>query len=528
LILDLGKRTLEKGFRREQPQLPPFPFQGRDRKAKEEDLFMNIPTQLRALATGLATIHTRMASKKEGRSWKTWGAITLCAVLVTALAWPPPEIGDPLHAALEEDQSRAALLELEQEARQAGETVVNSTLEVIASLPGTSSWGDQAWPQEEEQDTEGEVKTTRRLRVCLRNAATGCQRTVTRDPYGDKTTVCPPPRADDGPPYRISGRNIKTQIKNAKPDTFYITPTNFNKLGLIAQASTTRRGTGKAFRCVILWVRKPGESAGGKFTASWWDKGLRGTLVTKLPKKAQGTMKVSLNYIVSGFTSQEGGAPSLNPFFVTRKGSNPTPEKAILSTQGKCGGHELKHEFPIPEGATHFAIEPGFDGKDKGWLMLWNIKMSTEDIPGMEDTQTGLPEGDENPGSDSEAFEEEVVSLTNLERTKKGLPALEDNEDLTRAARYHASDMNKDDYFNHDSYDRVKGTLSFVADTFSRISRFHPSPAAENIARGQESPQEVVAAWMNSPGHRANILKANAKSVGVGYKNGYWVQNFGY
>jgi uncharacterized protein YkwD len=49
----------------------------------------------------------------------------------------------------------------------------------------------------------------------------------------------------------------------------------------------------------------------------------------------------------------------------------------------------------------------------------------------------------------------------------------------------------------------------------------------ENIARGQETPEEVVAAWMNSSGHRANLLNASWKDIGVGFENDYWVQTFG-
>jgi uncharacterized protein YkwD len=60
-----------------------------------------------------------------------------------------------------------------------------------------------------------------------------------------------------------------------------------------------------------------------------------------------------------------------------------------------------------------------------------------------------------------------------------------------------------------------------------RISRFDANGCGENIAQGQSSPQEVVADWMSSPGHRRNILEKSAKRLGVGYVSGYWVQVFG-
>ena len=128
-------------------------------------------------------------------------------------------------------------------------------------------------------------------------------------------------------------------------------------------------------------------------------------------------------------------------------------------------------------------------------------------------------------------FEKEILRLVNVERKKRGLNPLTWNENMARAARYHAADMAHDDYFKHASLD--KGGREVCA-TFTRIRKFG-SGSAENIAAGGNTPAGTMRQWMNSPGHKRNILSAGAKSLGVGYyyKPGlrnkwrhYWVQNF--
>lgn len=136
----------------------------------------------------------------------------------------------------------------------------------------------------------------------------------------------------------------------------------------------------------------------------------------------------------------------------------------------------------------------------------------------------GLPKGDEAIKSTDAAFEKEVLALINQERKKAGLPALSWDEDLARAARYHAADMSHDGYFDHNTMD--KGPIK-VAGAFDRIRRFSSKGHSENIAWNQPSPEAVVASWMTSPGHKANILAARSTLLGVGYYGGYWVQVFG-
>ncbi|MBC7236778.1 MAG: CAP domain-containing protein [Chloroflexi bacterium] len=130
-------------------------------------------------------------------------------------------------------------------------------------------------------------------------------------------------------------------------------------------------------------------------------------------------------------------------------------------------------------------------------------------------------------------YEQQVVELVNARRAERGLPPLKRVESLEYAARYHAADMAQDDYFNHDSYDRNGDSLIHVCDTWSRIRSLYDGFAnAENIAAGAGDPDAVMGMWMNSSGHRNNILNTTSREIGVGYYEGgswgrYWVQNFG-
>ncbi|WP_058307500.1 CAP domain-containing protein [Gracilibacillus massiliensis] len=119
-------------------------------------------------------------------------------------------------------------------------------------------------------------------------------------------------------------------------------------------------------------------------------------------------------------------------------------------------------------------------------------------------------------------IEHQVIQYTNAEREKLGLAPLKPDWQLSRVARYKSQDMKNNNYFSHQS--------PTYGSPFNMMRDFgiNYRSAAENIAKGQETPYAVVQAWMNSSGHRANILNRNYTHIGVGYvKNGnYWTQMF--
>jgi len=125
-------------------------------------------------------------------------------------------------------------------------------------------------------------------------------------------------------------------------------------------------------------------------------------------------------------------------------------------------------------------------------------------------------------------FETQLLRLTNLERQKQGLAPLKLSAQLSRAAQLHGTDMATNNYFSHTGRngsslgDRVKA----IGYKYSRVG--------ENIAAGRSTPEGTMKQWMNSAGHRANILNPRFTEIGFGYANTsnsryqhYWVQVFG-
>lgn len=131
-------------------------------------------------------------------------------------------------------------------------------------------------------------------------------------------------------------------------------------------------------------------------------------------------------------------------------------------------------------------------------------------------------------------FEQQVVERVNDHRASIGRPPLKRVTVLDEVARYHSRDMRDDDYFDHDTYDRVNGQAVKVCDWDQRVSSVYTGwmSLGENVAYGYNSPASVMAGWLNSAGHRANIESPNNWEIGVGYEAGgtyghYWTQDFG-
>ena len=119
-------------------------------------------------------------------------------------------------------------------------------------------------------------------------------------------------------------------------------------------------------------------------------------------------------------------------------------------------------------------------------------------------------------------FEQEVIRLINEIRKENGLNELRYDWQLSRVARIKSQDMKDNRYFSH--------TSPTYGSPFQMIRDFGISyrTAGENIAQGYATPQAVVNAWMNSAGHRANILNSTFTTIGVGYvaSGNYWTQMF--
>jgi uncharacterized YkwD family protein/spore coat assembly protein SafA len=123
------------------------------------------------------------------------------------------------------------------------------------------------------------------------------------------------------------------------------------------------------------------------------------------------------------------------------------------------------------------------------------------------------------------SIESQVIKLVNQQRAAQGIKPLKANWQLSRVARFKSQDMKTRNYFTH--------TSPAYGSPFDMMKAFGISfsTAGENIAAGQATAQEVMKSWMNSPGHRKNILSASFTEIGVGYVSGgsyrhYWTQMF--
>lgn len=115
----------------------------------------------------------------------------------------------------------------------------------------------------------------------------------------------------------------------------------------------------------------------------------------------------------------------------------------------------------------------------------------------------------------------QVFVLVNQERTNAGVDPLGYSAQLARAAQDHAVDMVDQNYFDHNSLDgRDFGQRA-------KDAGYPGFPTGENIAAGQRTAEAVMQSWMNSNGHRRNILAAGSREIGIGFHQNRWVQVFG-
>ena len=131
----------------------------------------------------------------------------------------------------------------------------------------------------------------------------------------------------------------------------------------------------------------------------------------------------------------------------------------------------------------------------------------------------GMPNGNENIQSSNSKEEQNLLRLINQERSKLGMEPLIWEENLAKAARYHAFDLGSQKYFDHNTCDRVNGELVKVGGTFARIGRFYNSSSlnSENIAAGSEHANGTYEQWFNSKGHYDNMFNKHSKKVGIGF-----------
>lgn len=203
------------------------------------------------------------------------------------------------------------------------------------------------------------------------------------------------------------------------------------------------------------------------------------------------------------------------------------PNLAKLNINGKPAN---SHSYVI-DGYTYFKLRDL--GNLLGFTVGWDTATSSisittpwggNTVQQPDQTTTSAPvEKQETEAEKAERFIEEVIELVNEEREKEGLPALDTMAKLDKAAQIRADELTE-----KYSHDRPDGSSCFTVLDDVNINGY--SAVGENIAMGQKTPEQVVQAWMNSEGHRRNIMSVHFEEIGVGYvdNNGYscWAQLF--
>lgn len=179
-------------------------------------------------------------------------------------------------------------------------------------------------------------------------------------------------------------------------------------------------------------------------------------------------------------------------------------------------------QAPVKEEVAKEVKAPQVPAKEKATPVTNNNNTKAPSNSNNQQVEAPVKTPATNVSQSVSEFEKQVVDLTNAERAKAGLKPLEMHSPLMGVARAKSEDMAKNNYFSHTSptfgspFDQIKSAgISYRS-------------AGENIAQGQRTPQQVVQAWMDSPGHRQNIMNASYTHIGVGFvEDGYyWTQQF--
>ncbi|AJI23212.1 hypothetical protein H8R29_01935 [Priestia megaterium] len=206
-------------------------------------------------------------------------------------------------------------------------------------------------------------------------------------------------------------------------------------------------------------------------------------------KDAQAAQNINVDELLKKFNAQGQSAQAAAPQQETQ-----APEQAEAAPQEQAQAPEKSEEAKAPEQTQQNTKAQQSENTDKA-----------------EQTK------------DASQFEQKVVDLVNQEREKQGLKPLTLNKKLSDVARTKSKDMMDKGYFDHNS--------PTYGSPFDMMKQFgiEYTTAGENIAKGQQSPEDVMNAWMNSDGHRKNILNPDFTEIGVGYVKGdttYWTQQF--
>ncbi len=215
------------------------------------------------------------------------------------------------------------------------------------------------------------------------------------------------------------------------------------------------------------------------------------------------TLKAGDNTI--SFGNPAGVAPDIDKIVLTTDGTPPTPVPTA-TTPGEPGTTatatpDPSAPVPPPSASASASASP-------------SVPTAPTTTPPTTTPPATIPPPSKPPAtpppSGNAALEAEVLAIVNTERGKAGCPAVTADDRLTAAARGHSADMAARGYFSHTTPEGVQFATRITE------AGYRWSTAGENIAKGQRTPAAVMTSWMNSAGHKANILNCAFKNLGVG------------
>ncbi len=214
------------------------------------------------------------------------------------------------------------------------------------------------------------------------------------------------------------------------------------------------------------------------------------------------------------FGNPAGVAPDIDKIVLTTDGTPPTPVPTA-TTPGEPGTTATASPDPstptaTPTGPTASPTRPTSPPASPTTPAPPVTTAPATTTPPVATPSATTPTVTTPPPSGNAALEAEVLTIVNQERVKAGCPEVTADDRLTAAARGHSADMAARGYFSHTTPDGVR-----FADRITEAG-YRWSAAGENIAKGQRTPQAVMTGWMNSAGHKANILNCGFKNLGVG------------
>lgn len=241
--------------------------------------------------------------------------------------------------------------------------------------------------------------------------------------------------------------------------------------------------------------------------------------------------KLALLTVATAAIAAAASTPLFSEAAVKTVSGNSLPDNCRVVIGGKaCSQEELEE---ILEDLDSVAGNCTWNRYIKSFVLSGcELPTETPDNSMPDSGTTETPDSDtedagttETPDNENLSFAEQVVKLVNEERTKAGLKEVTLDTNIEAAALVRAKEIEKS--FSHTRPDGRHFSTALQEQSVNYKG------AGENIAWGQSSPEAVMNAWMNSEGHRANILNANYTKIGVGYYQNtkgtnYWTQLFTY